>query len=144
MIDNNNSWQRPTLPQKSAVPSALESLTAVFGMGTGVASPLLSPGNLISYLIIKISAPFGHVIFWSSAPRSARAQLTKSLKAAQATLKNKSELCLVKLLLFRSSPRSISTGQLNTLLHLHTRPINHLVLMGSYPRHLRAGWENSS
>ena len=30
------------------------------------------------------------------------------------------------------SPRSISIGQLNTLLHLHLRPINHLVLMGPY------------
>ena len=31
-----------------------------------------------------------------------------------------------------SSPRSISTGQLNTLLHLHLRPINHVVCMGPY------------
>ena len=31
-----------------------------------------------------------------------------------------------------SSPRSISTGQLNTLLHLHLRPINHVVFMGPY------------
>jgi hypothetical protein len=31
-----------------AVPSALESLTSVFGMGTGVAPPLSSPGNLYS------------------------------------------------------------------------------------------------
>ncbi len=38
------AWRRPTLagamPQ---LPSALESLTAVFGMGTGVSSPLLLP-----------------------------------------------------------------------------------------------------
>src|SRR5439155_472699 len=30
-----------------SVSSALESLTAVFGMGTGVASPLESPGSLL-------------------------------------------------------------------------------------------------
>ena len=30
------------------------------------------------------------------------------------------------------SPRPISIGQLNTLLHLHLRPINHVVYMGSY------------
>src|SRR5258705_2537573 len=30
----------------SAVPSALEGLTSVFGMGTGVTPPLWSPGNL--------------------------------------------------------------------------------------------------
>jgi hypothetical protein len=31
-------------PVSGAVPSALEGLTAVFGMGTGVAPPLWSPG----------------------------------------------------------------------------------------------------
>ena len=30
-----------------AVPSALEGLTSVFGMGTGVSPPPLSPGNRI-------------------------------------------------------------------------------------------------
>ncbi len=34
--------------------------------------------------------------------------------------------------LFRSSPRPISTGQLNTLLHLHLRPINLIIFQGSY------------
>ena len=33
-----------------AVPSALEGLTAVFGMGTGVTPPLESPGNCSEYL----------------------------------------------------------------------------------------------
>ena len=33
---------------------------------------------------------------------------------------------------FRSSPRSISIAQLSTLLHLHLRPINHVVYMGPY------------
>ena len=33
-----------------AVPSALEGLTSVFGMGTGVAPPLQSPGNRLEYL----------------------------------------------------------------------------------------------
>ena len=32
----------------------------------------------------------------------------------------------------RSSPRAISTGQLNTLLHLHLRPINEVVFFGPY------------
>ena len=34
--------------------------------------------------------------------------------------------------LFRSSPRPISIGQLNTLPYLHLRPINHIVYVGSY------------
>ena len=33
---------------------------------------------------------------------------------------------------FWSSPRSISTHKLHTLLHLHLEPINHVVFMGSY------------
>ena len=32
----------------------------------------------------------------------------------------------------RSSPRPISTGQLNALLHLHSQPINQIVLLGPY------------
>ena len=36
------------------------------------------------------------------------------------------------LLLKRSSPRPISIGQLNTLLHLHLRPIYLVVFKGSY------------
>ena len=31
-----------------------------------------------------------------------------------------------------SSPRPISIGQLNTLLHLHLRPINHIVYVWPY------------
>ncbi len=39
------AWQRPTLAgAKPQLPWALESLTAVFGMGTGVTSPLSLPG----------------------------------------------------------------------------------------------------
>jgi hypothetical protein len=45
LLRNNiiTAWQRPTLTgTKSQLPSALRSLTSVFGMGTGVAfSPLL-------------------------------------------------------------------------------------------------------
>ena len=32
-----------------------------------------------------------------------------------------------------SSPRPISIDKLNTLLHLHLRPINQVVFLGSYP-----------
>ena len=35
---------------------------------------------------------------------------------------------------FRSSPRSISIAQLNTLLHLHLRPINDVVFIGPYQK----------
>ena len=35
--------------------------------------------------------------------------------------------------LYWSSPRPISIDKLNTLLHLHLRPINQVVFLGSYP-----------
>ena len=34
---------------------------------------------------------------------------------------------------FKSSPRPISTGLLNTLLCVHIRPINQVVYLGPYP-----------
>src|SRR5215210_4120078 len=49
-----------------SVSSALESLTSVFGMGTGVASPLESPG--VSAWIAFGSGPFAH----ASCPRAGR------------------------------------------------------------------------
>src|SRR4051794_28932657 len=42
--------RRPTLPHGDhAVPSALEGLTAVFGMGTGVSPPPSPPEDLIAF-----------------------------------------------------------------------------------------------
>ena len=40
---------------ETAVPTAQESLTALFGMGTGVNSPLVSPRNLISVFNFMIN-----------------------------------------------------------------------------------------
>ena len=37
------AWRRPTLTGTTQLPSALESLTSVFGMGTGVTSLPSSP-----------------------------------------------------------------------------------------------------
>jgi hypothetical protein len=44
LLRNDAAWQRPTLAgARPQLPSALESLTSVFGMGTGVTSPPSSP-----------------------------------------------------------------------------------------------------
>jgi hypothetical protein len=45
------------LPSQGPSPqvlSALESLTSVFGMGTGVTSPPLSPGNFLTFVVSKL------------------------------------------------------------------------------------------
>jgi hypothetical protein len=50
--------QRPTLPLGvPAVPSALEGLTSVFGMGTGVAPPPLPPETKFSHNCIRETEP---------------------------------------------------------------------------------------
>ena len=44
------SRQRPTLARASpALPSAMEPLTSVFGMGTGVTTPLWPPAKTVSW-----------------------------------------------------------------------------------------------
>ena len=50
---------------------------------------------------------------------------------APSKLNNTTTLSLMSFFTWLS-PRPISTDQLNTLLHLHLRPINHIVFMGSY------------
>ena len=79
-----------------AVPSALKSLTSVFGMGTGVAS---SP----------------------SPPKNRLCKLT-----AQSGMSNFSSIYLCQLFCGQAA-RLISTSKLNTLLCLHTWPINLVV-----------------
>jgi hypothetical protein len=52
-IERNTAWQRLTLAgAKPQLPSALESLTSVFGMETGVTSPLLLPDILVIFIIL--------------------------------------------------------------------------------------------
>ena len=49
----NKAWQRPTLTgAKPQLPSALRSLTSVFGMGTGVTFSPSSPNYLYSRHIL--------------------------------------------------------------------------------------------
>ena len=82
------------------VPSAQESLTSVFGMGTGVTSPLYLPETLFN--LIKGNKG---VCFFKTTQR---------------------------IIIYRLSPRSISTGQLKMLPSLHFRPINQVIFLGSY------------
>ena len=44
--ENKKSWRRPTLARPGdALPSAMEPLTSVFGMGTGMTAPPWSPAK---------------------------------------------------------------------------------------------------
>ena len=92
-----------------------ESLTSVFGMGTGGASPLVT-GMVkgISLLLVP------------SKPNNT----THLLRDFFCNFRFLYHLCIASMLW--SSPRTISIGQLNTLLHLHLRPIKHIVYVRSY------------
>ena len=95
------------------VSSALRNLTSVFGMGTGVASVLLSPDFRAShFFILRISFKY----------------------CFDCTFKTEYFNYVNIFLTFDhwSSVRPISIGQLNTLLHLHLRPIYVVVFHESY------------
>ena len=83
------------------------SLTSVFGMGTGGPSSQSTP--TLQDCILKTEHSFGQIMF---------------SKVFQS-------------LLFRSSPRHISIGQLNALPRLHLRPIN--VIVYDVPYSFRMG-----
>ena len=85
------------------VPSALEGLTAVFGMGTGVALSLVSPG-------ISANKKGNRIV-----------GLVRGLPTFERKFNTKK---------YGQASRPISTGQLNALLHLHFRPINLVVSEG--------------
>ena len=92
------------------VSSTLRSLTAVFGMGTGVTFSSYPPE---SYCVrLHTQNHIMHIQF------------------------QEDTIILLTIYLhtcfFWSSPRPISTSQLNALLHLHSWPIYHVVYMGSY------------
>ena len=95
----------------------------MFGMGTGVSPPLWSPN--ISSLAKEESS------LRLRAMRGLRIHHVRQTnnraddpQGRRPTLKSEIE---------RSSPRPISTAQLKGLPPLHLRPINQLVLLGSYP-----------
>ena len=85
------------------VPSAHAGLTSVFGMGTGVTPPLWPPETLLCF-------QGGWNEFH---PRPCERSIASTGR-------------------FVPSPRPISTGQLNTLLCVHFRPINVVVYHGPY------------
>ena len=93
-----------------AVPSALKSLTSVFEMGTGVTSSLLPPKNVYTHFSICFKT---------------RNPYTKSSHSTQSCE-----------LFCGQAARPISTGKLNMLPHLHTRPINLVVYKGSSVLHV--------
>ena len=162
MTGNNLSSQAASSP----VLSTRESLTAVFGMGTGGASQPSSPDSEPSFCVpasssLRLACPaypsmpsLRSLAFprglhknpgsLNALPRLLLLRITpenphSSFRSSQTfkTLQKKLlthqlRPCFLPHKLFKSSPRRISTGPLNTLLHLHSRPINLVFCKASY------------
>jgi hypothetical protein len=92
-----------------AVPSALKGLTSGFGMGPGVSPSLWPPGTLSS--CTAFPGRNSGATQWTRTPPLWRVQVVQA----------------------GSSPRPVSTGQLNASRRLHFRPINPVVWLGALP-----------
>ncbi len=107
------------------VPSASAGLTSLFGMGRGVSPPVKSPETLCNWSVRTPRSAFRAPV---SAPRGLAPRSHVPGMPAPAY----PESCIVVIGVFISSPRTISTGLLNTLLCLHIQPINLVVYKGPY------------
>ena len=120
--------RRPTLPQaRPAVPSAMGPFTSVFGMGTGVSSPLRPPE--------KSAAQSDEEKDCDVAADGSRTY------PGVTALIVKCNFLIKKLQKNGQAARLISIGQLSPLLDLHLQPIEVVVFdRPSDP----FGWENLS
>ena len=112
----------------SQVSSARVSLTAVFGMGTGVPSPSSAPTieMFAGFYPLREPSELNKVTLKSVMERTCcRSRCHHHRFLSKCVRLHLFEYC-------RSSPRSISTVKLKTSLPLHTQPINHVVFVGSY------------
>jgi hypothetical protein len=107
----------------SAVPSALEGFTAVFGMGTGVAPPESPPG-MVELTHSNFSPDRPHESDYCTSRDGLRSTAPETGHGIGTTGSIQ--------LLLEASPRPISTARLS-LSALHLRPINLVVSQGTYP-----------
>ncbi len=108
------------------VPSALEGLTVVFGMGTCGTPPLSPPNmNLLRKFFRKLirfitdcvnESPYACRMYFYILSRLHPENWIRNFLASY----------------LRISPRPISIGQLHALLHFHPQPIYLVVFKGSY------------
>ena len=102
----------------------------MFGMGTG-GSSLLSPPDFFGVIPSKLNnLTLTSLLILYALPEPLCVRSVCTLFNSTLCLLFCRKLCSAKLLW--SSPRTISTGQLHTLLHFHLRPINQIVFLGPY------------
>ena len=108
-----------------SVSSALESLTSVFGMGTGVASPLESPGFHAAGTCSAASIAHECV-------RGAPKKGDRRSRVRHGSITDPQSLTLGQRLVV-VKPSTISTAQLHPSPDFHVPPIKQVVSLRSYP-----------
>ena len=105
-----------------SVSSALESLTSVFGMGTGMASPPVSPGFLAS----------GRRSAATARPRGRRGRRCFDLRSRSRQGPITIPATDPRSVAEEVKPSTVSTDQLHALRHFHLPPIKHVLSVRSY------------
>ena len=108
-----------------SVSSALESLTSVFGMGTGMASPLESPGFVASG---RVGSGSRAVL---EGPRGRRKDLRS--RVSQSWIRSRFPATDPWSVAEEVKPSTVSTAQLHPSPDFHMRPIKQVVSLRSYP-----------
>ena len=130
--------RRPTLTGGSPqLPSALKSLTSVFGMGTGVTS---LPSSLHYYgfqytalSFVNFLRSFSHVLEYAPSITQSFPRLACVLKPLERSFfQNWINVSLSLCNKMWLSPRPISIRQLHASPHFHLEPIYLIVFQGSY------------
>jgi hypothetical protein len=112
-----------------SVSSALESLTSVFGMGTGMASPLESPGFVASG---RVGSGCARVAWTSAGAKKdlrSRWYRVKSSGGDDPRLPATDPWSVAE----EVKPSTVSTAQLHPSPDFHMRPIKQVVSLRSYP-----------
>ena len=104
------------------VPSALEGLTVVFGMGTCGTPPPSPPNRFLTMYFPSLNYFSQRTVLYT------RTHNAKTFKVCTLKTESETKHCV----LYWISPRPISTCQLHTLLYFHLRPIYLVVFKGSY------------
>jgi hypothetical protein len=109
-----------------SVSSALESLTSVFGMGTGMASPLESPGFVASG---RVGSGALRTQRCGPGGRRKRSSISGGVVKDRITIPATDPWSVAE----EVKPSTISTAQLHPSPDFHMRPIKQVVYLRSYP-----------
>jgi hypothetical protein len=125
-------WRLPTLAEAiQPLPSALQCLTAVFGMGTGRTTAVMPPKCLCTGCLGMATRAICRKLCRTNVKERLRSGFGGSLKTTHRGEKAGHTIRELKLFFLKGksnqAARPISTGQLNASRRLHSQPIKRVV-----------------